>query len=189
MPTRANGLRTTIAGVVDGFLDGWYTFDADKAFADFETDFPGFLYQPLNQERPVDDPAAYLQSVRDGDIKEFRELRWANIEHDDLGDFLWAYIDLVQHAVGHDGSESRGAYRASLFMARLGDGWKVVHYHESAQPYALRPRRVGGPAPSRPEEKAPSLDTLAAIKRAQETAAASHGDDPETASLRMLETF
>ncbi|MCC6381652.1 MAG: nuclear transport factor 2 family protein [Dehalococcoidia bacterium] len=189
MPTAANGMRSKVAAIVDGFLDGWYTFDAARAFADFDLAAPGFLYQPMERDRPVDDPAAYLRAVQESSVREFRELRWANIEHDVVGDCLWAYVDLVRHTVGHDGATSRGAYRASFFLVPRGEGWKVVHYHESAQPDMPRPRRVGGGHPVRPPELPPSDDTLTARARAAEARTLPHSGDPETAAVRMLEAF
>lgn len=182
-------MRAKVAEIVDGFLDGWYALDEAKAFANFDLTAEGCLYQPMELDHPVEDPAAYLRSVREEQVAEFKELRWTNIEHDVLGDGLWAYVDLVRHTVGHGGESDRGAYRASLFMRRAGEDWKVVHYHESAQPDTPRARRIGRGGPAAPSVLPPSADAHAAQARAAEAARLPHTGEPEAVALRMLEAF
>jgi ketosteroid isomerase-like protein len=189
MTTESNGMRSTIGDVFDRCLDGWQSFDLEQAIAAFDTKHPGFLYQPMELERPVEDLAAYARSVRDQGIAEFVELRWTNIEYDVFGDFLWAYVDLVRHTVAPDGSEAKGPYRASAFLNRKDGDWKIIHYHESAQPYMPRPRTTSGAAVEAPGDAAPSADTLAAIQRAEDSKTLARTGEPRAVAQRMLETF
>mgnify|MGYP001195166615 CR=1 FL=1 len=187
---KTNGLKREVAAVIDGFLDGWFMLDESNAFNNFDRHFPGFLYQPMELERPVQHPMVYLNSVREKVIREFKELRWTNIECDVIGDFLWAYVDLLRHTVGHDGTEIRGAYRASFFMTRTGTHWKVIHYHESAQPDMLPPRvPAGDEPPARKKDEVPSDDTRAAEARAAKIRNQPHTGEAQTLVPKMLETF
>lgn len=120
------------------WVKAWRTVDVALMLSLFDSDDPGLIYQAEETPGPartMKDLGSYWNAAHDQlnlQIKRWEELEkhvWIS------GDIATIYV-LLDTSIAAEvmaPGDIEGKLRASIVYRRVGDDWRIIHYHESRQ--------------------------------------------------------
>lgn len=121
-----------VLALVEAYRMAWADLDAD-AFRSIWDPEREIVYCPSELDRPllgVEAVGRYFDRVVSG-IRHVRAMTVFDVRVEVVGDVAWAFFSFDLDGSGAEPFEVRG--RNTLIARRVGEGWKAVHYHESAR--------------------------------------------------------
>jgi ketosteroid isomerase-like protein len=133
--------REAVKKVVRRWARAFSSNNADAVLAVWDRDYPLIRHQAEEFPDPLRgwDELVHYNRVMAGLASGFRDLSVLDLDADVIGDMAWCYLrGTVTFDIPTLSTPITGATRQTFILHRTGDGWKVIHYHESRETPGLR---------------------------------------------------
>ena len=125
--------KQEIKSAMDAWIAAMSAADGPKLVSLWDTSYPNVVYIAEENEKPLVGWAG-IKEYYDGLVSGLENASWTydNLVVDVFGDT--AYTQCT--ALGQSGSSPRMEYvmRDTFIFRKVGGQWKIIHYHESANP-------------------------------------------------------
>jgi ketosteroid isomerase-like protein len=133
--------RDAVKKVVRRWARAFSALDADGILGVWDKSYPKIMHQAEEFPDPIRgwDELSHYNRAMMGLASNLRDQSLIDLEADVIGDMAWCYIrGTITFDIPNLDKPITGQTRQTFILRKTGEGWKVIHYHESRETPGLR---------------------------------------------------